>query len=291
MQHSGYDCVSLQNDFIELLVTKSIGPRIISLRLPGGKNLFAELPDSISQRPDGKDYHFYGGHRLWISPEDPIRSYGMDDKPVEINPLEGGLSIRKAVEPESGFEKTLQLKLHPDRSRVTISHKLTNRSEHIVECAVWAITQFLTGGVAILPQSQIDTGLLPNRIISLWPYTDVSTSRLHLGNQFVLIQAEMDTPFKIGFANPRGWLAYWLNGTLFVKRAAYDPQRQYGDFNSSSECYCNQDFLELETLSPLELVKPGMTITHQETWDLYSDIAKPENESAVQKLVEASGLS
>jgi hypothetical protein len=40
------DCLRLANDLLEVLVTQSVGPRVISLRLPGGQNLLAELPEA-----------------------------------------------------------------------------------------------------------------------------------------------------------------------------------------------------------------------------------------------------
>ena len=70
----GLDCISLENNSLQLLVTQSVGPRIISLRFNGGSNLFAELPDLTEELPDGKVYRFYGGHRLWHAPEDMPRT-------------------------------------------------------------------------------------------------------------------------------------------------------------------------------------------------------------------------
>ena len=100
----------------------------------------------------------------------------------------------------------------------------------------------------------------------------------------------METPFKVGFPNPRGWLAYWLDGTLFVKRAKYDAKSAYFDFGSSSECYCNGQFIELETLSPIETILPGECISHVETWEVYGQIDCPRDEKDVQALAERLGL-
>ena len=100
----------------------------------------------------------------------------------------------------------------------------------------------------------------------------------------------MDGSFKVGFPNPRGWLAYWMNDTLFVKRASYEAGAKYYDFGSSSECYCNNSFLELETLAPIGKLAPGESATHTETWELYADIDFPENEDVVQAIVEKLGL-
>src|SRR3990172_10836608 len=79
------DSVALDNDRISVRVACAFGPRIVSLNYEGGANLMAELPDYETRRPDGKTYRFYGGHRLWLAPEDPIRSYALDDQAVSIS--------------------------------------------------------------------------------------------------------------------------------------------------------------------------------------------------------------
>ena len=76
------DCVALKNDAVELLVTQSVGPRIIRLNLPGGDNLLAELPDLTLDCPGSGPMHLWGGHRLWHAPEVKRRTYLPDDQPV-----------------------------------------------------------------------------------------------------------------------------------------------------------------------------------------------------------------
>lgn len=105
-----------------------------------------------------------------------------------------------------------------------------------------------------------------------------------------MISAPMETPFKIGYSNLRGWLAYWLIGTLFLKHAEFDEQARYYDFGNSSECYCLDKFLELESLAPITTVAPEATATHVARWDLYSDVECPKSEGEVKVLVEKLGL-
>ena len=281
-----FDCVPLTNDAISLLITQSVGPRIISLQFKGGDNLFAELPDFVTERPDGTLFHFYGGHRLWYAPENMPRTYYPDDRPVDVIPNSTGLSVTSPVEPEAGIKKSIQISLVEDKPQIIVRHTLTNRGLWPVECAPWAITQFRTGGVAILPQSREQVDFLPNRALALWPYTDIASPQVCWGNRYILVRAEMLSPFKVGFPNPHGWLAYWLDGTFFVKRASYDAQAEYYDFGSSSECYCNGKFIELETLAPISKLAPGESATHTETWELYADVDFPEDEDAAQQIVE-----
>jgi hypothetical protein len=286
-----FDCVQLENTVLSLLVTRSVGPRLISLRLNGGDNLFAELPDYVTERPDGRGFHFYGGHRLWHAPENMPRTYSLDDGPVEVVPKPDGLLVTQPVEPLTGIEKSMRISLVDEKPQVILRHTLTNLGLWPVECAPWAITQLKPGGMAILPQSQQPTDVLPNRALALWPYTGIADPQVSWGDRYILVRAEKEEgAFKIGFPNLRGWLAYWNAGTLFVKRAAFDPQAAYYDFNSSSECYCNRRFLELETLGPISTLEPGASVTHAETWELYPDVDFPGDEAAAQTLVDRLGL-
>ena len=286
-----FDCVPLENTAISLLITRSVGPRVISLRFQGGDNLFAELPGFTTECPDGTLFHFYGGHRLWHAPENMPRTYVHDNGPVEIVPGQDGLLVTQPVEAQTGIEKSILVSLVDEKPQVILRHTLTNRGLWPVECAPWTITQLKTGGVALLPQSQQPTGMLPNRTLALWPYSGINNPCVSWGDRLILVRAEMQAGvFKVGFPNRRGWLAYWNAGTLFVKRAAFDPQAAYYDFNSSSECYCNSHFIELETLAPIITLEPGASVTHAETWELYADVDFPADEVAAQALVEKLGL-
>lgn len=289
VDYAGHECCVLENDALRLLVTRSIGPRIISFGFRGGDNLFAELPNFVTELPDGGVFHFYGGHRLWQAPESLETTYVPDDSPVDISPLENGLQVTQPVQPQTGLQKSLDIFL-TGGTQIVIKHRITNHQLQPVSCAPWAITQFKTGGAALLPQARHDAGILPNRSLALWSYTDMSNPNVTWGRQYILVNAQMESPFKVGFPNRRGWLAYWLDGALFVKRAEYDPQAEYYDFGSSSECYCNDKFLELETLAPVTTIEPGRTATHVETWDLHKDIERPQNEKDAQTLVEELGL-
>jgi len=287
----GQECISLQNETLELLVTQSVGPRVLSLRLTDGENVLAELEDLAMECPSAGTFHFYGGHRLWHAPEEPARTYLPDDMPVDIFVIQNGLRATQQTEPQTGLQKSIEIQLTADSAQVTLTHRLTNHSLWDVTCAPWAITQLKTGGTAIFPQIRKDTGVLPNRSLTLWPYTDMTNPNVHWGSNYILMQANMNSAFKIGFPNPRGWQAYWLNGTLFVKHADYHAQADYYDFGCSTESYCNDKFIELETLAPITTIIPGASATHVETWNLYKDIAPPQTESDAQALADKLGLA
>jgi hypothetical protein len=274
---AGYACAKLENEAFALWLTRSVGPRILGLALQGGENLFAVLPDDSVECPGAGLFSFRGGHRLWVAPEDPRRTYLPDDSPVSIAEIDNGLRVIQPVEAPTGVQKSLTVTL-PDRGAgqapcVIVDHTLHNRGRSPVELAPWAITQFRPGGVAVLPQATAladEYGLLPNRHVVLWPYTRLNSPYITWGDHQVLVEATMqDGALKLGFPNPEGWLAYRVDDTLFVKHALYQPGADYCDRGSSSECYCNPRFLELETLGPRTTLAPGQSVTHQEVWTLH----------------------
>jgi hypothetical protein len=271
---AGYDCVRLENKALAVWLTRSVGPRIIGLALQGGANLFAELPEDRTECPGAGIFSFRGGHRLWYAPEDIHRTYLPDDDPLSIDEIEGGLRATQPVEARTGIQKSLTVTLPGRNARVVVDHRLHNRGSSPVELAPWAITQLRPGGTAVLPQATApadEHGLLPNRHVVLWPYTRIDSPHITWSDSHILVSATMkDGALKLGFPNPIGWLAYVVDGMLFVKQAAYDPGAAYPDRGSSSECYCNARFLELETLGPRVILAPGQSVCHRETWMVHA---------------------
>lgn len=286
----GLECVKLGNQYLTLLVTQSVGPRVISLQVGASQNLFAELPDTRLDYPGEGDFYLYGGHRLWHAPEEPARTYYPDNQPVKIDAISRGVEITAPKEEATGMQKTIRIEVMEDRPVVVVTHTLYNRGLWPIMTAPWAITQLRAGGVAILPQStkQVDGNpTLPGRTLAIWPYTDMGGDYFTWEKDYVLVRANMDDgALKIGYPNPRGWLAYWNDGTLFIKRAEYSPRAAYYDFGSSSECYCCPQFLELETLGPSTSLQPGDKVEHRETWEAYMDIQWPEDPHELIAFIE-----
>lgn len=285
-RYADYDCIKLENDSLALWVTQNVGPRIIGLRPAGGDNLLAIIPHVTTTTPAANVYKFRGGHRLWHAPEDPERTYVPDDTAVTITNIPHGIQTIQAVEAPTGIQKQMAITLPDDTAHVVIDHTLINHGPWPVELAPWAITQIKTGGFAILPQPSQESGLLPNRRLSFWPYTRINSPHLQLGDRFIFVHAAMQNEhFKIGWANPDGWMGYWIDDTLFIKEAVYQDGADYFDFGSSSECYCDDHFLELETLGPRTTLVPGASVTHREVWRVYPHVTLAAEETAVIEVV------
>jgi len=284
------ECVEIANDKISLLVSLSVGPRVLSLKSKSGDNLLAELPDLTLDCPGTGPFHLYGGHRLWYAPEEPSVTYLPDDSPVDVQVLDNGVHVTQDVESQTGIQKELKIHLIEDKAEVEVKHKITNEGKQEWTLAPWAITQLIPGGVGILPLyggGNPDNPTLPDRSLVLWPYTDIKSPHITWGNEQILIQAQMqEGSLKVGFTNPAGWLAYWIEGTLFVKRADYDPQAAYFDFGSPSQCYCNPHFIELETLAPITKLAQGQSVEHVERWQVYENVEWQDDLKDILDLIQ-----
>ncbi|MCS7180828.1 MAG: hypothetical protein NZ891_05705 [bacterium] len=263
-------------------IPEDVGPRIIhfSLKKYPEKNIFEVIPDFIIDTEEGK-WHIYGGHRLWTSPEDKPRSYSLDNEPVKIEEREDCIKIYGNTEIQNSVQKEIEIRKVKDG--LEINHKIKNIGRWPIKFGCWCLSVMKKGGFAILPikSKKVDKyGLLPDRNISLWQYTDISDKRLIFSKDFIFIKQDtkIKNPLKIGTkANPE-FCAYYVDDFLFIKKIEF-KKGEYPDFGCNVEVYTNSEFLELETLSPLEIVEPQSFIEHKEIWNLIEvEEVKPAEE-------------
>lgn len=272
-------CAWLTNGQIRLAVSTGRGPRVLFWGWEGGPNLFAELPDFAVDSPAGP-FHFLGGHRLWHGPETLAGTYWPDDEPVQVRPTQQGAVFTPPPD-GMGIVKEIEFTLAAGRPEVTVTHRLHNAGATATgRRGAWALSMCRLGGVVLLPQPHgpVDpAGLLPNRRLVFWPYADLTDRRLILG-KLIRIEAQPAPPFKLGYFNQDGWLAYWLDGTLFTKSFQTPRRASYPDLGCNAECYLNERFVEVETLGPLVRLKPGDTATHVEIWRLEAGVPRPSGD-------------
>ncbi|MBN2559003.1 MAG: hypothetical protein JXB33_09645 [Clostridia bacterium] len=285
VEYGGWkNCHRLQNGLVELIITGDVGPRVIRYGFIGSDNEMCEVADQLG-KTGGEEWRIYGGHRLWHSPEGKPRSYFPDNVPCDVSIIENGVHISQLVETTTGIKKDIEITLDPNSSGVTLRHYLANEGMWAVELAAWALTVMAPGGIEVVPQNQLDTGLLPNRMLSLWPYTKFNDPRVTWGEKFILLRQDPKNTnaFKFGISNTDGWAAYANHGNLFVKKFIPVDGALYPDYSGSSyETYTIDFMLEMETLSPLSILEPGESIVHVETWQLFRNVTAPETEKDVE---------
>ena len=255
---------------VEVSFATNAGPRILGYARHGGPQLFASLRDEVIEHPAVGSYRFLGGHRLWRAPEVPAITYEQDDIPVDATVEDGGFELVGPLGAEA-IVKAISVTQHDGFT--IVDHELRNEGWAPVRCAPWAITQLVPGGTAYLPQQLVpadEDGVLPNRHIVLWPYTDLSMPEVTISQeQVTVVASDRRSKSKVGLPNRRGWIAYSLGDELFIKWSALHRDGElYVDRGVSVECYRDERFIELETLGPQVTIQPGKRAVHREVWIL-----------------------
>jgi hypothetical protein len=246
-------------------VTISAGPRILGLLASEG-NLLAILPESGIDRAEGGRYRFIGGHRLWAAPEIPEITYQPDERACTATEVDGGVRVEGPAD-GAGLVKAIEVRL--DGDGWVVDHVLRNDSDASMTIAPWAITQLPLGGEIVLPIASSRDGVLPDRALVLWPYTDLSDPRIRFEADELRIHAAPGrSPLKVGAAPSDGTVSCGLGPTIFEKTVVVDPEGDYADRGAAVQVYVCDEFCELETLGALAMVAPGGAATHRERWSV-----------------------
>ncbi|HEX2949253.1 MAG TPA: hypothetical protein VHV83_06750 [Armatimonadota bacterium] len=281
--------IKLSNGQIELIATLDVGPRIIRLGFVDGPNLMKEFPEEMGGTGEN-EWMIRGGHRFWHAPEAKPRSYVQDNFPVALEEIdELGIRLTPRPEVDNGIQKQLEIRMAADRNSVTLTHRMTNIGPWAITAAPWALSVMTPGGMAIipLPEKRPHTEVLvPDFPLVMWPYTDMSDSRFTWGRRYITLKQDAAKgPTKLGTALHLGWAAYLVHNTLFTKYFDYQPGEQYPDYGCNFETFTNEFMLEIESVAPLRLLEPGMTVEHVETWRLCANIPEISDEASIDQLI------
>jgi hypothetical protein len=277
VEYKGWqNCYRVSNGTVEVIVTGDVGPRIIRYAFIGGQNLFKEYADQLGKSGEST-FQFRGGDRVWKAPEDPIASWALDNSPVNVKVTADGVIAQEPVEPATGLQKEIEVRMEATGTAVTVFHRIANHSLFPLEFAPWSLTQMAPGGFVVSgfpPRGHHPQNLEATNPLVMWAYTNMADPRMKLTRKYLTLRQDPSnsTAQKIGMFNKNTWAAYLLNGEAFVKRTTADPNKTYPDFGASFETFTNNDFLEVETLGPLTKVQVGQSVELVEHWALFKDV-------------------
>ena len=248
------NCYRISNGEVELIVTSDIGPRVMRYGFAGGQNLFKEYQETLGRSGEA-DWQLRGGHRIWLAPELAPRTYAPDNEPVKIEVDGEVLRATQPVEPSTGIEKTIIVKLAPAGTGVEMVHQLRNTLAWTIELAPWALTMMAQNGIAITgfpPRGTHPEVLPPSNPLVMWAFTDLTDERWKFTKKYLILKQDPKntSPTKLGHFNQHTWGAYLLGTDLFIKRTENDPCSTYPDMGCSFETFTRNDMLELENSGP-----------------------------------------
>lgn len=270
------NCYRITNGEVELIVTSDVGPRIMRYGFVGGQNVFKEYEETLGKSGE-PEWVLRGGHRIWAAPEQQPRTYAPDNGPVHIEINGDTLEATEPIEPTTGLQKQIVVKLAASGSHVEVLHRLKNTLAWSIEVAPWSLTMMAQNGVGITgfpPRGKHPDVLPPTNPLVMWAFTDLTDSRLILGKKYLALRQDPKnaTPNKIGHFNEHTWAAYSLGTDLFIKRSHGEIGKIYPDMGCSFEMFTRNDMLELETLGPITHVEPGTSLEHVELWTLNKNV-------------------
>jgi hypothetical protein len=286
------DCVRLSNGVIEAIITLDCGPRIIRFSFIGKENfMFEDIDRVVSNKSEavkavfgeGSEWYIYGGHRMWLSPEDMPLSYYPDNEKVICNEIKNGVEIIAPIQRVNEVQYRFEITMNAEKPKLDIKHYVTNTGCNTRTNSIWCLTVLGKGGLEVIPQPLYDSGLLANRVLSLWPYSDMSDERVYFGKKYITLKQDenISSAFKLGINNIRNFAAYFNYGSLFIKKYNCNPEGKYPDYGTSFETYTNNHFIEMETLGELIDITPGSTSFHSEQWELVDKVARPDGKDEV----------
>ena len=283
-------CLSISNGKIEVYVTLDFGPRVCRCAFVGGENFFKEFDDFGDGGYLGDDCKFtddrflnLGGHRVWLSPEAKPRTTYPDNKPVSYTLTPNGAVFTQDVQEINEVQLSLEIAMSENENKIKVTHNALNTGYWPKEFSTWAISVCAQGGLEVVPQNTTNTGLLPNRFLSIWPYTKLNDPRLSIGDKYITLKQDpsIENALKIGLMQENPWAMYFHHGDLFVKTYELVKNAKYPDNNCTYETYVCGSFIELETLGELKTAGVGETNSHSETWYLYENVEVPKNDEEI----------
>jgi len=251
-QISQKDIYEFKSGNIQMKIS-SKGGRIVSYRI--------EEKEALTQLTEHENY----GSTLWTAPQSdwgwpPFDVLDNQDYIVERN----GEVLKMVSKPDqkSGFQFEKSWKVNKDHS-IHIEYLIRNITDSIKSVGAWEVTRVPCGGLVFFPDGE--EGEIPHSNLRLnikkdginWIYVDKKSTPEHQ---------------KLFSTAKEGWLAYALNGILFVKQFQDTNPENYSPQQGEVEVYVREDksYIELENQGNYQLLQPGKSLSYVENWYLIS---------------------
>ena len=268
---------------VEMIVVSQIGPRIISLRLGGGPNILFD--DSVGTFAR-KNWKIWGGHRFWVSPETE-QSYQPDNDSCETRVDGERLIVTGSVDP-CGLQKILEIAPCPSTAGgFEIIHHLVNRGPMLASGAIWGLTCVAPEGRVVISWGE-GTAEWRTQMVRYWlrwgggsGTSCVGSTQWKPNDEFFLVEPSGEMG-KVGLFSDGGYMALLRPDATFIKRFDVVAGATYPDGGCNVELYTCEKFIEMETLSPTQVLHPNERITHIERWDLIGRTFAPEEIGSIK---------
>ena len=274
--HGWSNAVRLGNGIVEVIAVPEIG-RVMSFRFIDGENVFWEDRSLDGGRGDaaGKEWVNFGGDKTWPAPEADWGRYtgrkewmpppAFDALPVIAKLESNSMILTSPVDPFYGIRTIRRVRLMPGQPAMTIETTYERVSGQPSKVGIWVITQFKNPvGIYVAPPAH---SVFPNGYFIVpgpaWPALKRKADGIE-------ITRDPTSPHKIGSDADR--LLWVGEKEMCLVVSPRVSNAEYPDGGASGEVYTNPDpkpYIEIETLGPLALMKPGDKIARTNRYTLF----------------------
>jgi len=266
-----------------MVVVTEVGPRILSLSVDDGPNLLFVDQETVGQGQGGADFCVYGGHRVWVSPE-TADTYAPDNASCKVDVSDGALTVIAPVDPRTGLRKRLTVSARD--GRFVVEQGVLNTGDAVYAGGVWALTCVEPKGVIVFPwgrQASWDLKKIVYWNEWMGHSSDVNSPQWQPGPDLFTVRPTGEEG-KVGSNSPEGWVALCRDDATFVKSYDWFSDARYPDEDCSLQVYTCEQFIEMETLSPLTTFYPGQEVVHREVWTVAAEVIDPADGAALRGL-------
>ena len=248
---------------VTLVVDAAHGAKILSYKLGEAEVLNqGRFPNSF-------------GSTFWTSPQSewnwpPVAEY--DTKPFTAEIRDGALLLT-GEKSRFGYSVRKRIWADPADGAIVITYTIVNESGEVRQVAPWEISRVPNGGLLFFQAKAVEPA---NNMAGL-PFTFEKKAAWY-------IMDEARENRKIN-ADGRGWLAFFNNGLLFVKKFQDLKAGEAAPAEAEIQIYANpgKTFVEVEEQGPYTTLQPGASVDWTVRWYLVPQDGEPVPSKALLK--------
>ncbi len=255
------NCIEMENDGTELLVTLDHGPRIVSVVKNGVQFIYNKTDPAV-----GRSF----GHKMRITLEKSTNGIYCDNSPVRYSPMGNGVRFVQTVTEPVQMEAIIDVSF-TDEGELAVEHSIYNKSREGLKLSIYTETPFCSDGFVFIPQGRAASPERPGKIMTLWEDCKWSDERLFIGDEFVTVKATdlQDRPrLKIGLNDTIGVVGFIGRKFSLLKHYTHNSSALYPFYNCSAFATENNGYLSIQMTSPFYLVEPEEAARHIEKWSI-----------------------
>ena len=237
------------------------GNSIMKISANGGRIISYKIGDKemLTQASEHENY----GSTLWSAPQS---DWGwppfdvLDNQEYQVKQKKNYLKMTSKPDPKSGFQMIKTWKVIGDQ-KIQIEYQIKNISGKPKSVGAWDVTRVPCGGMAFFPDG--GAGKVPE--------SSLKADLRQNGIDWISIDKKPISDHQKLFSTAKeGWLAYALNGLLFIKQFPDTKPENYSPEQGEVEIYINKEksYTELENHGVYQLLKPGESLNYKENWFL-----------------------